>query len=133
MKVRRGFVSNSSSSSFSADSTSDERDLLDDVDYQIHLLRERGYGNRERLFRKLIEEAGEYGEAIEYDNGSTRKKAKFKGEDPKEKLKEEVVDIVMVGLALASIEELCVEDVLDILIDKLALRQKEYEESLKEE
>jgi NTP pyrophosphatase (non-canonical NTP hydrolase) len=106
-----------------------ELDLLNNVDWQMNLLRDRGYGDRERLFRKLIEEAGEYGEAIEYDNGSTRKMAKFSGTNPKDKLHEEVVDVVMVGLALAGTEGLKVRDVLEMIVDKLSLRQREHEDN----
>ena len=127
MKVRKGFVSNSSSSSFESD------DLLDDVDHLIQSLRERGYGGRERLFRKLIEEAGEYGEAIEFHNGSTRKKAKFAGEDSKEKLAEEAADIVMVALALAKTEGLDIRSVLDVITEKLSIRQMEHEAQWKKD
>jgi NTP pyrophosphatase (non-canonical NTP hydrolase) len=108
-------------------------DLVNDVDKLIGLLGERGYGSRDRLFRKLAEETGEYAEAIEYLNGSTRKVAKFAGkETPEEKLKEEVSDMVMMGLALARVEGMHVKDVLLEIYRKLSLREDEYQKSLKE-
>jgi len=96
--------------------------LLDNVDLYIRKLKERGYGDRDRLFRKLIEEAGEYGEAVEFSNGSTRKRAKFKGEDPKEKLCEEAADIVMVALAISSLDGIGIRAVLNKIMIKLSVR-----------
>lgn len=105
--------------------------LLDNVDLYIKKLKERGYGDRDRLFRKLIEEAGEYGEAIEFSHGSTRKKAKFKDEDPKEKLCEEAADIVMVALAISSLDDIGIRAALNRIIAKLSIRQKEHDERWK--
>jgi len=101
-------------------------DLICNVDYLLKSLKDRGYGNRERLFRKMIEEAGEYGEAIEYYNGATRKVKKFQGKDAKEMLREEISDLVMVGLALASLDDLGIEDVLTRIKNKLERREEEH-------
>lgn len=108
------------------------RMLVMDVDRLIGLLKDRGYGSRDRLLRKLFEEIGEYCEAIEYSNGSTRKVQKFKGIDPKSKLSEEISDVVMVALALARTEGLDISSVLEIIKEKLGWRETEYRESLKE-
>lgn len=104
--------------------------LIVEVNRLIKLLPYRGYGDRDRLLRKLLEEMGEYAEAIEFDNGASRKIEKFKDKDPKEKIKEEISDVIMVALALASCEGLNVEDILEIIISKLSEREKEYQNSL---
>lgn len=100
----------------------------------IGLLKDRGYNTRDRLFRKLSEEVGEYAEAIEFANGATRKVAKFGGKfTPQEKLQEEIADVIMVALALARIEGMRVEDILDTINFKLGERESEYQRSLYEE
>lgn len=100
------------------------------ANHLIGLLKDRGYNDRDRLFRKLIEEAGEYAEAMEYERGATRKVAKYQGETtPKEKLTEEISDVVMVALALARTEGLMIEDVLSIINRKLGEREDEYQRS----
>lgn len=94
----------------------------------IGLLKDRGFGERDRLFRKLVEEVGEYAEAIEYEQGAERKVAKFEGKvSPKEKLVEEVVDVVIVALALARIEGLRVEGVLGAINSKLGDVEEEFQ------
>ena len=71
--------------------------------------------------------------AIEYANGSTRKVAKLSSEcTPQEKLHEEVSDLVMMGLALARVDGLTIEDVLINIKNKLILREGEYQKSLGE-
>ena len=102
------------------------KSLIENVNDLLLLLQKRGYGSRERMFRKLIEEVGEVAEAIEFDNGATRKMKKFQGQDPKEKLVEEISDVVMAGLALARIEGLVIEDVLRNIEVKLLKREQEH-------
>ena len=101
---------------------------IDKINELLQGLLDRGYGDRERLFRKLIEEIGEYAEAIEYDNGATRKKEKFKDQDPKELLEEELSDIFMVVLALATCESISVETMVDRIYNKLSKREREHRE-----
>jgi len=107
-------------------------ELIREVNELIDLVKKRGYGERDRLLRKLLEETGEYCEAIEYAHGATRKIEKFKGISPGEKLVEEIADVTMVALALASIEGASIQNVLEIIRQKLNLRETEYRESLKE-
>lgn len=95
-------------------------ELIDQVEDLIKNLRERGFDNRDRLFRKMAEEFGEYAEAIEYYNGSTRKVEKFKDKaTPKEKLEEEIVDMFMIVLALGGIEGFSTCEMLERLKSKL--------------
>lgn len=95
-------------------------ELADQVGDLIRNLRERGFDNRDRLFRKLVEETGEYAEAIEYNNGSTKKKEKFSGKTtPREKLEEEIVDVFMIALALGQFEGFSLYEMLDRLKTKL--------------
>ena len=93
---------------------------LNKANQLIGLLKNRGYQSRDRLFRKLVEECGEYAEAIELFYGATRKV---------DKLEEEIADVVMVGLALARIEGMTIEDVLNTIILKLSEREDEYQRS----
>jgi len=103
------------------------------VDEFIGLLRARGWGNRDRLLRKLMEELGEYAEAVEYDNGSTNKVKKLKDVcTPQEKLQEEICDVAMMTFALARDAGLEVNEVLIRVWQKLAKHQKNYEKSLTE-
>jgi len=101
--------------------------LIEETQELIRLLKERGFNNRDRLFRKLVEETGEYAEAIEFSNGSTRKVKKYSNIDPKDKLQEEICDIVMVALALASKEDLFIVDCLSRIRDKLSVIEKDYQ------
>ncbi len=96
------------------------------VDKYLALLSLRStWGNRERLFRKTIEELGEYAEAIEYDNGSTAKVRKFEGKvTPQEKLHEEICDVAMMVLALARHDGLKTDDVLRAIHEKLADKER---------
>lgn len=110
-----------------------ETALVGHVDKLIGLLSARGYGDRDRLLRKLMEEVGEYCEAIEYANGATRKIEKFDGIDPQAKLKEEISDVVMVALALARIDGHLTADILEVIKEKLGWREAEYQESIKED
>lgn len=96
------------------------------TDTLIGLLKERGYGSRDRLLRKLMEEMGEYCEAIEFDLGATRKKEKFGDKNPRDMLHEEISDVVMVALALASFEGLTVSNVLENINKKLYAIEKKY-------
>jgi len=107
-------------------------ELIRNVNELIDLVKKRGYGDRDRLLRKLLEEIGEYCEAIEYSCGATRKVQKFKGVPPGEKLVEEIADVTMAALVLASIEGTNVQSVLEIIKQKLGLREAEHRESLKE-
>lgn len=75
--------------------------------------------NRDRLFRKLIEEIGEYAEAIEFENGSTNKKKKFGDVSADDMLEEEICDVVMMALALARYEGLNIRTVLKNVSKKL--------------
>lgn len=102
------------------------------TNHLIGLLKNRGYNTRDRLIRKLCEETGEYCEAVELANGATRKLAKYPNVSPQNKLAEEISDVVMVGLALARIEGLMIEDVLDIINRKLGEREEEYQRSKNE-
>jgi NTP pyrophosphatase (non-canonical NTP hydrolase) len=100
------------------------------ADKYIALLEKRGWGNRDRLLRKLMEELGEYAEAVEYDNGSSGKVKKFKDkETPQEKLHEEICDVVMMALALANNAGLKTNDVLRTIHEKLAEKERMYEET----
>jgi NTP pyrophosphatase (non-canonical NTP hydrolase) len=115
------------------DSMLEEAHLIRSVNKLIGLLKNRNYGDRDRLIRKLLEEMGEYAEAVEFDNGATRKVAKFKGLNSKTKLKEEISDVIMVAFALARFEGYTVEDVLEVIVCKLSKREDEYQKSLKED
>ena len=75
--------------------------------------------NRDRLFRKIVEELGELAEAIEFENGSTNKVKKFKGKNPGDMLEEEICDVVMMALALAKYEGLGIRTVLENVSKKL--------------
>jgi NTP pyrophosphatase (non-canonical NTP hydrolase) len=108
-------------------------ELIRNVNELIDLVKKRGYEERDRLLRKLLEEIGEYCEAIEYFHGATRKIQKFKGVSPGEKLVEEIVDVAMAALVLASIEGVNIQSALEIIRLKLDLRETEYKKSLKEE
>jgi NTP pyrophosphatase (non-canonical NTP hydrolase) len=111
----------------------DQVELTEEVEDLIANLRERGYDNRDRLFRKLVEETGEYAEAIEYNNGSTKKVEKFKGKaTPQEKLEEEIVDIFMIAVALGQLEGLRLPEMLKRLRDKLAQQKFIHESRLTE-
>jgi NTP pyrophosphatase (non-canonical NTP hydrolase) len=98
------------------------------VDKCLELLPKRStWGNRDRLFRKTIEELGEFAEAIEYDNGSTAKVKKFKGKvTPQEKLHEEICDVAMMVLALAFNSGLKTDDVLRTIYEKLEDKEKTW-------
>lgn len=110
---------------------SDTEMQVNNVNHLLGLLSQRGYGDRDRLFRKLLEEIGEYAEAIEFDNGATRKVKKFQGKDPKAMLKEEISDVIMVALALARAEGFFIEDVLESIETKLSKREQEHQNSKK--
>ncbi len=111
----------------------DKMELVSEVEDLIANLRERGYDSRDRLFRKLVEETGEYAEAIEYNNGSTKKVAKFKDKvTPQEKLEEEIVDVFMIAVALGQIEGLRLYEMLERLRDKLAEQKFIHESRLAE-
>jgi len=101
---------------------------VDRLQKQLKLLADRGYGDRDRLFRKMVEEFGEYAEAIEYYNGSTRKKKKLGGLDPVAKLREEVADMLMITLALAKVEGMDIVRACDMAASKLEQRTKEHNE-----
>jgi len=104
--------------------------LVQEVNNLIDGLRVRGYTNRDRLLRKMIEEMGEYAEAVEYHNGATRKVKKFKGKDSKKMLREEISDLIMVGFALAKVDGYKIEDVLMSIRDKLSKREAEHQKGL---
>ena len=107
--------------------TNDE--LICQVNNLMALLHHRGFGDRDRLFRKLVEEAGEYAEAIEYLHGGRRKIEKFKNKvTAREKLEEEIVDVIMMGLALATLEDLKVENILEKIYNKLTEKENEYQQ-----
>lgn len=111
----------------------DRTELVEQVEALIRNLRERGYDDRDRLFRKLVEETGEYAEAIEYNNGSTKKVEKFKDKaTPQEKLEEEIVDIFMIAVALGQIENLSIFTMLERLRKKLAEQKFIHESRLAE-
>jgi NTP pyrophosphatase (non-canonical NTP hydrolase) len=106
------------------------QNLILDVQTLINNLENRGFDSRDRLLRKLVEEVGEYCEAIEYFNGSSKKVKKLQDvATPQEKLKEEIVDVVMMGLALARREELSICDVLEAIKTKLM----EHDDIIKDE
>jgi len=100
------------------------------ADKYIDLLEKRGWGNRDRLLRKLMEELGEYAEAVEYDNGSSAKIRKFKDKaTSQEKLHEEICDVAMMTLALANNAGLKTNDVLKTIHEKLAEKERIHEET----
>lgn len=102
-------------------------ELLKETNKHIEALKLRGFDDRDRLLRKLQEEAGEYAEAVSYSYGDSRKVRKFDGKiSPTEKLQEEVVDLTMIALALANLDGLKVADVLGRINEKLSLREEEY-------
>jgi NTP pyrophosphatase (non-canonical NTP hydrolase) len=104
-------------------------DIIEEVEKLIRNLRERGYDNKERLFRKLIEEIGEYAEAIEYENGVTKKVEKLRAKaTPKEKLQEEIVDVFMITLALGQIEGLSAYEMFRRVGEKLKKQKFIHEE-----
>jgi phosphoribosyl-ATP pyrophosphohydrolase len=80
--------------------------------------------NRDRLLRKLMEEIGEYCEAVEFENGSTHKVKKFGDANPSDMLEEEVCDIVMMALALARYEGLEIRAVLENVSKKLGIKRE---------
>ena len=93
----------------------------------LALLDNRGWGDKHRLMRKVVEECGEYFEAVEYELGSSGKTKKFKGiATPIEKLQEEICDVVMMALAVARKDGLSVEDVLDRIKEKLIKKETEF-------
>lgn len=97
-----------------------QEELINKVDQLIQNLDKRGWGDKNKLFYKLVEEVGEYSEACSYANGSTAKIAKFKDKaTPIQKLHEEIVDVIMMGFALAYQDGLEVEDVLERIAEKL--------------
>lgn len=79
--------------------------------------------NRDRLIRKLMEEIGEYCEAVEFENGSTHKVKKFGDANPYDMLEEEVCDIVMMALALARYEGLEIRAILENISKKLGIKR----------
>jgi len=106
-------------------------DLIDNVELLIEDLRERGFDNRDRLLRKMIEELGEYAEAIEYYNGSIKKIEKFKDKGtPTEKLREEIVDVFMIVMALGQLEDLSIYDIFERLKTKLEQQKSIHETRL---
>lgn len=103
------------------------------LDELIALLDKRGWGDKNRLFRKLIEECGEYAEAIEYENGSSGKVKKLKDKaTPQQKLHEEICDVIMMALALAHKDGLSVDDVLKTIHKKLYEKETAHQAKLKE-
>lgn len=99
------------------------------LDELIALLEKRGWGARDRLIRKLMEECGEYCEAVEYLNGSSGKVEKFKNKaTPQEKLHEEICDVIMMALALAAKDGLKVNDVITKIQTKLYKKEMSYRE-----
>ncbi len=98
--------------------------LIKEVDDMIDRLKDRGFDTRDRLFRKLVEECGEYAESIEYYNGNSRKVEKLsKYASPEEKLKEEISDVILVALGLANLDGLKISDVLLLVKKKLSERE----------
>lgn len=103
------------------------------IDELIDLLGKRGWGNRDRLIRKLAEEFGEYCESVEYLNGSSGKIEKFKDKaTPQQKLHEEICDVIMMALALAHKDGLSVDDVLKTIHKKLYEKETAHQAKLKE-
>ena len=103
------------------------------LDELIALLDRRGWGNRDRLIRKLVEEFGEYCESVEYLNGSSGKIEKFKDKaTPQEKLHEEICDVIMMALCLARKDGLSINEVLNRIYTKLYKKEMAYQEKLKE-
>lgn len=98
------------------------------LDELIKNLLQRIGTDRNRILRKIMEELGEYAEALEYNNGCSRKAKKFEGgPTPREKLREEIADLFMVVVALARLEGLGILDVGEIVVDKLSKRKREHE------
>lgn len=103
------------------------------LDELIVLLENRGWGDRDRLIRKTMEELGEYVESVEYLYGSSGKVEKFKGKaSPQEKLHEEICDVIMMALALAHKDGLSIDDVLKTIHKKLYEKETAHQAKLKE-
>jgi len=99
--------------------------LIKDIEKLISNFKVNGYDDRERLFRKLVEEVGEYSEAIEYNHGSPNKMNKFKDiATSKEKLQEEIIDVLVITLALGNIEELNIYEMLKRVKNKLKKQEE---------
>ena len=92
-------------------------DLYDDVDKIIN----RYEDDRNSLFIKLLEEIGEYAEAIEYEKGVKRKVDKF-DVSPEEKLREEIADVLLIVLALGKQEGLNLKDLLERIKGKFEIK-----------
>jgi NTP pyrophosphatase (non-canonical NTP hydrolase) len=102
------------------DNAKNERIVLSELGIEMRLLAERGFGERERILRKLMEELGEYAEAVEYANGSTNKIKKFAGRaTPEEKLKEESCDLLMMALAAVGAEGFGIMEACRAVTEKL--------------
>lgn len=89
--------------------------LYDDVNKIINKYED----DRNSLFIKLLEEIGEYAEAIEYEKGVKRKVDKF-NISPEEKLQEEIADVLLIVLALGKQEGLNLKDLLERIKEKFA-------------
>lgn len=99
---------------------SELKSLLEDVNELMDFNHKPDWaGNKNRILRKAMEELGEYCEALEYADGSKGKAKKLAPATPQEKCREEVVDVVMMGLALAKTEGLTVEEVLEAIRTKI--------------
>ena len=90
-----------------------------EIDYEIRDIRRRGLHGRDKLFRKLSEEVGEYAEAIELLYGNKRKVEKFLGLNSMDRLRDEITDVIMIALCLAEIDGLGVDRVLDSVLEKI--------------
>lgn len=92
---------------------------------QLIGLAERGYGDRDRILRKLAEELGEYAEALEYFHGASRKVEKFSGvASPQEKLQEEALDLLMMAFAAVQAEGIGPTEACQMVADKLESRDR---------
>lgn len=99
--------------------------MIDDLENSLELLFKRGWRDKDKLFKKIVEEIGEYSEALTFEAGATRKVAKYKGIFPKDKCREEICDVLMMALALAKMEDFTVLEALEAVNDKLKEREKE--------
>lgn len=107
-----------------------EKSALDTAHDEFVLFRDDlfnrwGKSTTERLFRKLVEETGEYSEALSYKAGNSGKVKKFEGgPTPDEKITEEIADVFLVAVCLAWAHGLSVTELFKLSCDKLNKKRK---------
>ena len=80
----------------------------------------RGKDGKDRILRNLMEELGEYAEAVEYSLGSSDKMRKFDGKvTPAEKLREESLNLLMLAFAAVRAEDINIVEACQMVADQL--------------